>query len=291
MKRMVVICVFIGFSCLKAQDGKKTAFDNYGLYGSTVYTDLKTAIGIEKNVIKLNLSYTPVDLKLWPKISKLKDLQALNLQSVSVSEWPADFSQLYNLVYLASYNNEFKTFPPKIGMLSSLMYLEFFNAKIDSIPAEIAYLKKLKTFKFSSSNDTLKLPKSLKYMKSLNDFIIESVILDSLPIAAFSIPSVKTLVLANSNVQAIPENLDKLRNLEVLDLSFNKLSVLPRDIYKCQKLFFLSLKKNNISKIPDTICHLKNLTCLDLRENPICTDKDAMEALRILLPGCKILCQ
>ena len=289
MKRILTIGALISFSVLHSQEQKKTAFDNYGIYGATVYTDLKTAIDIEKNVIKLNLSYTPADPKLWPKISKLKDLQVLNLQSVSVSQWPEDFYQLNNLVYLASFNNEFKTFPPKIGLFTNLMYLEFFNAKIDSVPAEIAYLKKLKTFKFSSSNDTLKLPKSLQYMKNLNDFIIESVILDSMPAAAFTLPAVKTLVLANSNVQAIPENLDKLGNLEVLDLSFNKLSVLPRSIYKCPKLFYLSLKKNNISKIPDTICQLRNLTRLDLRENPICVDKDAIEELKILLPGCKIL--
>src|ERR1700751_3264989 len=196
MKKLFFTYVFLSFISVKAQEAKKTPFDNYGPFGATVYTDLKTAVGIEKNVVKLNLSYTPVDPKLWQKIGKLKDLQALNLQSVSLTQWPADFSQLNNLVYLGSYNNEFKTMPDKFGMLSNLMYLEFFGSKIDSIPSEIAYLKRLKTFKFSSSNDTLKLPKSLKYMKSVSEFIIESAILDSLPKPAFSLPSVKTLVIA-----------------------------------------------------------------------------------------------
>jgi Leucine-rich repeat (LRR) protein len=74
-------------------------------------------------------------------------------------------------------------------------------------------------------------------------------------------------------------------------LNFNKLSIVPRDIYKCKNLYYLSLKHNNISKIPDTICLLTNLTRLDLRENPICGDKDAIEELKILLPGCQILYQ
>ena len=126
MKKLLFIYLFFGFAVLNAQDAKKTPFDNYGQFGATVYTNLKTAIGIEKNVQKLNLSYTPVDPKLWLKVPKLKDLQALNLQSVSLSQWPADFSQLSNLVYLASFNNEFTTFPDKFGMLSNLMYLEFF---------------------------------------------------------------------------------------------------------------------------------------------------------------------
>ena len=105
MKRILIICVFATFA-LHAQE-KKTPFDTYGPFGATVYTDLKIALGIETNVTKLNLSYTPADPKLWLKISKLKDLQALNLQTISVSEWPADFNQLSNLVYLGSFNNEF----------------------------------------------------------------------------------------------------------------------------------------------------------------------------------------
>lgn len=277
-------------ACLFAQDDpKKTPFDNYGPFGAFVYTDLKDALKDEMQVYKMNLEYKPVDPKLWPKITKLKNLQVLNLQSISANSWPPDFTSLYNLVYLASYNNEFKTFPEKLGMLGNLMYLEIINSKIDSIPAGIAYLKRLKTFKFSSNSDTLRLPHSMKYMKSLNEFIVESAVLDSMPSPVFSVSTLKTLVLANCSVQAMPDHLDKMSNLEVLVLDFNKLNAIPRDIYKCKNLFYLSLKKNQLTKIPDTICHLKNLTTLDLRENPIAFDKDAIEELRILLPGCKIL--
>jgi len=290
MKKLVITYLLLSFSSIIiAQEEKKPAYANYGPFEAPVDKDLKEALKVENNIVKIDLSYTPVDPKLWMKIAKLKDLQVLNLQSVSLTFWPADFTQLTNLVFLASYNNEFRFFPDKLGMLSNLMYLEVVNSRIDSIPSEIAYLKRLKVFKFTSRNDTLKLPHSLKYMKSLSEFIIESAILDSMPKAAFSIPTVKTLVLADCQIQAMPEHLDKLSNLEVLDVSFNKLSALPREIYKCKKLFYLSLKKNNISKIPDTICQLTNLTRLDLRENPICADKDAIAELQILLPGCKIL--
>jgi Leucine-rich repeat (LRR) protein len=102
----------------------------------------------------------------------------------------------------------------------------------------------------------------------------------------FAIAPLKSLILINCNIYALPEKLDKLPNLEVLALDFNKLSTLPRDIYKCKNLYLLSLRKNNLTKIPDTICQLKNLTKLDLRDNPL--SKDAVEELRILLPGCQI---
>lgn len=292
MFRKHLFCLFflLATCSFKAQDDpKKTPFNNYGPYGAFVYNDLKEALKDEMKVYKMDLSYKPVDLKLWPKITKLKNLQALHLQSVSLNAWPPDFTSLYNLVYLASYNNEFTHFPDKMGALSNLMYLEIINSRIDSIPAEIGYLKRLKTFKFSSKDDTLKLPKSLKYMKSLTEFIVESAIMDSMPGPVFRVPSLKTLVLANCRIQAMPEWMDKMSNLEVLVLDFNKLKAVPRDIYKCNKLFYLSLKNNNISRIPDTICHLTNLTTLDLRDNPIASDKLAIEELKVLLPGCKIL--
>lgn len=282
-----IVLMLLLLGKLNAQEPIKTAFDKYGPYGSPVYIDLKAALKDEKSVYKLNLSYQPVDVKLWPKLPLLTNLQALQLQSVSVNQWPADFSKLINLVYLGSYNNEFTSFPKDFKQLGGLMYLELHNTKIDSIPQDIAYLQRLKTFKFSGTNDTLKLPKSLKYLKALNDLIIESAILDSMPKPLFNIASLKLLVVVNCGIQAIPENLDKLSNLEVLVLDFNKLSAIPRDIYKCKNLYALSLKNNNISKIPDTICQLKNLTKLDLRDNPI--SKDDIEILKILLPGCQII--
>lgn len=284
-----LVLLLLGVYARAQPDPKKTPFDNYGPFGAYVYTDLKEALRDEKQVYKLDMSYKPVDPKLWPKITQLKNLQALNLQSASVSDWPPDFTSLYNLVYLGSYNNEFTRFPDKFGALSNLMYLEFVNSRIDSVPADIAYLKKLKTFKFSSLGDTLRLPNTLKYMKSLSEVIIESAPIDSMPRAIFEVPSLKTLVLANCSIQALPDTLDNQRNLEVLVLDFNKVQTLPRQIYKCDKLFYLSLKKTQVVKLPDTICHLKNLATLDLRETPIATDKWAIEELKILLPGCRIL--
>src|ERR1700761_9723187 len=155
MKNVFCIILIMCLARTIAQNEIKTPFDKYGPYGAQVYTDFKIAIKDEQSVYKLNLSYQPVDLKLWPKISKLKNLQALQLQSVSVSQWPDDFSSLVNLVYLGSYNNEFTVFPKDLKNLGGLMYLEFYNSKIDSIPKEIAYLQRLKTFKFSGNNDTL----------------------------------------------------------------------------------------------------------------------------------------
>src|ERR1700739_3012793 len=100
MRKIVapLLCMFF-FCSLIAQDEIKNPYDKYGPYGATVYTDLKLALKEVKPVYKIALAYQPVDLKVWPKLSTLKDLQVLHLQSCSVNQWPVDFSNLFNLVY------------------------------------------------------------------------------------------------------------------------------------------------------------------------------------------------
>ena len=162
MHKLILIFLLLSLLC-RAQQNE---FEKYGPFGSQVHTDLKVALEIEKNVYKMDLSYKKLDPKLYAKLSKLKDLQALKLSGNEISTYPPKFGDLYNLIYFASYNNEFKSFPPDLKKFGNLNYLEFFGSKIDSIPSEIAYLSRLKTLKISSTNDTLKLPTTLKYLKN-----------------------------------------------------------------------------------------------------------------------------
>lgn len=267
-------------------NSQQNEFDKYGPFGSQVFTDLKVALEVERNVYKMDLSYKKLDPKLYAKLGKLKDLQALKLSSNEINTFPPGFGDLYNLLYFASYNNEFNSFPSDLKKLGNLNYLEFFGSKIDSIPADIAYLSKLKTLKISSTNDTLKIPTTLKYLKNLKDVTIESCILDSFPKEIFKIPNLNYLNLTNTNIFYITKHFERFINLEVLILDANQLQSLPFTIYKAKKLRFLSVKNNHLQKMPDTICQLENLTVLDVRGNGF--SKEYIEELKALLPGCEI---
>jgi len=261
-------------------------FDKYGVMGSKVYTDLKVALDVEKNVYKMDLSYQKLEPKYYNKLGKLKDLQALKLSGNEVSTYPPNFSELYNLMYFASYNNAFATFPPDLKKLANLNYLELFGTKIDTVPADIAYLSKLKTFKISSTNDTLKLPTTFRYLKGLTDLTIENCVLDSFPKEAFKAPSLRYLNLTNVNMFYLTRHFERFGQLEVLVLDANHLADIPRDIYKAKNLRLLSLKNNKLDKLPDTICLLENLALLDIRGNNF--SKNEIEVLKALLPGCEI---
>lgn len=280
MQKLLVLILFIS-CCCKAQN----EFDKYGPFGSQVFTDLKLALDVEKNVYKMDLSYQKLEPKQYAKLGKLKDLQALKMSGNEVNTFPPGFGDLSNLVYFATYNNEFTEFP-EFKKLGNLNYLEFFGAKIDSIPCQIAYLAKLKTFKFSSSNDTLKLPPTLKFLRSLKELTIENCVLDSFPKDVFRIPNLSYLNLTNANVFFISKHFERLPDLEVLVLDGNKLNTLPVEIYMAKKLRLLSVKNNFLKKLPDSIAQMESLTLLDVRGNNF--PKEYIEELKALLPGCEI---
>jgi Leucine-rich repeat (LRR) protein len=263
-----------------------TPFEKYGPYGAQTYKDLKSALKVSSDVYRMDLSYQTVEPKLFNKIGKLKHLQALQLSSNGLEQFPPDFSKLSSLMYFASINNNFSAFPKNMHGLHNLTYLELFGCKIDSIPNEIAALNSLKVLHIGNIEDTLRISNQLKRLSLLQEIAFESVVLDSCPKQIFRVPGAKYISVSNSRVQALPE-MDRTPELEVLILDFNQIREIPRSIYKCNKLIHLSLKNNKITKIPDTICLLTKLTQLDLRGNKI--SKDDLDELAILLPGCKIL--
>jgi len=110
MHKYIIIIFLYSFSFY----GQQNEFDKYGPFGSQVFTDLKTALDIEKNVYKMDLSYKKLDPKLFLKLGKLKDLQALRLSGNEINTYPPNFGDLTNLIYFSSYNNEFTSFPPDI---------------------------------------------------------------------------------------------------------------------------------------------------------------------------------
>lgn len=287
MRGLITIFYFCSLWCAAQERGiPQNEFEKYGPFGSKVYTDLKTALDIQKNVYKMDLSYQKLDPKLYAKIGKLKDLQALKLSSNEVKTYPPNFGELSNLIYFASYNNEFGSFLPELKSLYNLNYIEFFGAKFDSIPSQIAYLNRLKTLKISSTNDSLCLPTTLKYIKSLKDLTIENCILDSFPKEVFKIPNLSYLNLTNVNLFRVTKHFERMSSLEVLILDANKLNELPYQIYMAKSLRLLSVKNNLLKKLPDSISQLENLTLLDVRGNNF--PKEYIEELKALLPGCEI---
>ncbi|MBL7910944.1 MAG: leucine-rich repeat domain-containing protein [Bacteroidia bacterium] len=281
LKAKIILLCFVSLHLFSQKE-----FDKYGPAGCVVYTDLKEALKIETRVYKLDLTYKKIEPKLYEKLYKLKDLQALKLGSNELTDYPKNFDALTNLVYFASYNNKLTSFPPNLRPFALLYYLELQHTKIDSIPAQIAFLNKLQSFKFGNTDDTLSLPTTLNFLKNLKDVSIENCVMDSFPKQLFRITTLNFLNLSNTNTHYLTRHFERFQNLEVLIIENNPLATIPFEIYKAQKLRLISLRGNKLTKLPDSISQLENLTLLDLRGNPM--DKEEIEKLKILLPGCEI---
>ncbi len=279
------LIILICFICNQSFGQKE--FEKYGPFGCETYTDLKLALKIEKKIYKLDLSYKKIEPKLYEKIHKLSDLQALKLSTNEVTDYPKNLDALTNLIYFASYNNKLTTFPPNLKPFFNLQYLELQHTKIDSIPAQIAYLNKLQSFKFGNTDDTIHLPTTLKFLKNLKDVSIENCVMDSFPKQLFKATTLNFLSLLNTNTYYLTKHFERFQNLEVLIIENNPLATLPFDIYKARKLRIISLRNNKLTTIPESISALENLTLLDLRGNSI--NKERLDELKILLPGCEIL--
>lgn len=283
MRKLLLTC---SAAVLFFTSGAQNEFDKYGPFGSTVYKDLQTALRINKGVYKMDLSYQKLDQRTYNKLSSLTDLQALKLSGNGVTDYPENFQALFNLMYFASYNNKFSRFLPDLKAYRNLHYLELQHTTIDSIPAAIAYLSRLKSFKFGNTDDTLRLPATLHFLKNLEDITIENCIMDSLPGKLFRIPSLTYLNLSNTNTYYLSKHFERVKNLEVLVVENNHLTSIPFEIYKATKLRLISFRGNKLSKLPTSISQLEHLTVLDLRGNNFTPEQ--IDELRVLLPGCDV---
>jgi leucine-rich repeat protein SHOC2 len=282
LKKLYTITALLVCSFLFSQK----EFEKYGPMGAQVWVDLKEALKVEKGVYKMDLSYKKLDPKLFEKLGSLKDLQALKLSGNEIKDYPKSFADLSNLVYFATYNNQFRKFPPELKRYYNLTHLELSHTKIDSIPCEIAYLARLKTLKFTDSDTILCLPETFKYMKSLKELQIENCIMDSFPKQIFRLPSLTFLYLSNTNTYHLTIHFERMQSLEVLILESNPIEEISSNIYLAKNLRFISLRNNKLTKLPGTISQLDNLAVLDLRGNPM--SFETVDEIRALLPGCEV---
>lgn len=264
---------------------QQSMFNMYGPFNAEVYKDLKPALKIPNQVYKLDLSYQTIEPKLFNKIGTLSNLMNLQLNSNNITALPESFCNLHNLVYFSSLNNPLK-WTCSFFNFPNLQYLEIGNANIDSIPASIIACQYLKTIKIYSNADTLSISSKIKYLKKLTEIVIENTVLDSCPKILFKNPSIKTLVLNQTNTWYLPNTFHLSENLEVLAIENNPLQSIPWNIYQLKNLRILSLRNTKITKLPDSISELKNLEYLDIRGTPI--SKDDIEILKALLYGVDI---
>jgi len=95
-----------------------------------------------------------------------------------------------------------------------------------------------------------------------------------------TIVKLKGIVLRNDiDLEEIPKNLFKLKNLKELNMEFNKISSISPLIQELTELEILNLRNNYIKELPDELYTLKKLRVLNLYRNQIKTLSPAIGQL------------
>lgn len=259
------------------------------------------------NLKVLHLSNSGLSGPIPDKIDQLAQLQTLYLSNNDLSmagAIPEEFAQLDNLQTLDLQNCKLQPTSVTVGLsgLSNLYSLNLSNnptlistGDFTNLLTNMPNLQRL----FLRNNNIQKLSGDLTNLPLINyldlsnnnfsDIMRLAEIVDSIK----SITSLKTLLLMNCNINALPLAVQDLMSVEALYLNNNlldpgqcevlgemaalknlyisacNLSTLPQNLINSNTLQVLNAANNNLSIVPEMIKDIPNLEDLDLTNNGI----------------------
>nr|XP_019703174.1 putative disease resistance protein RGA3 isoform X1 [Elaeis guineensis]XP_029118037.1 putative disease resistance protein RGA3 isoform X1 [Elaeis guineensis]XP_029118038.1 putative disease resistance protein RGA3 isoform X1 [Elaeis guineensis]XP_029118039.1 putative disease resistance protein RGA3 isoform X1 [Elaeis guineensis]XP_029118040.1 putative disease resistance protein RGA3 isoform X1 [Elaeis guineensis] len=259
--------------------------------------ELPEGIGNLCNLRYMDISWCPQITTLPASITRLYNLQTLNLRACHMlEELPDGIGNLCNLRYMdiSSYI-KITTLPTSITRLSSLQTLNLFDCrmlielpegignlcnlrymdisrcpKITTLPTSITRLSSLQTLNLSSCWMLEELPEGIGNLCNLRYMdISECSKITMLPTSIIRLSSLQTLNLFNCRMlEELPEGIGNLCNLRYMDISWcERVTMLPTSITRLSSLQTLNLSYCRMLKeLPEGIANLCNLRHLDITE-------------------------
>jgi Leucine-rich repeat (LRR) protein len=220
----ILLFFFLSFTLLLNAQEEHDAFDKYGPPGM-VYTNLKDALVDVNIAYKVKIEDQVIDPKLLPKLGKLSQVQALQLTSNGLTQLPAEFKDLTNLLYFACIGNAITSLPKDFRNLENLTELHLHSTKLDSLPWDIAYLGRLKVLEMqNNSAGTFYFPNSIGYLSHLNTMLLFNTKLDTLPASFGEFKRLKNLTFVMCGITKIPKTIGNISSLEQLVLDNNQIT-------------------------------------------------------------------
>jgi Leucine-rich repeat (LRR) protein len=253
---------------------------NNGLAQVTIYESYKDALKNVKDAYKLSSENEAIG-KNAAKLSKLINLQLLNLRNNGITSIPADWSLLANMYIMVSKKNPIQYLDPYFIANTNLLYLELCDTKLDSLPREIELLNRLELLRIiGNETDSLRISDSIKRIVNLKEIVIADANLYKFPSFICRSRKIESVTLINCKIDSIPEEVQWMENLKVLNLQGNTIKKVPGWMRNCKKLEVLVLKNNKIDNFSEWIAVMPNLQFLDISENQL-TLPD-LDVLRII---------
>lgn len=246
--------------------GRLTKVTNLFLVGNCLET-LPDAIGELANLQSLNLTGNRIH-SLPPTFAKLTKIRALSLSSNSLNVVPNALKRLPALHLLALADNPFHetiVFPESWSSLKSLLIC---GCNQRTVSPTIANLKGLEML--SMARNKMHVLPQLKALGRLKSLVISENPIGALPMQLINLRCLEILKCNDCGLRQIPEWLGgQLKTLGRLEMNNNHLMELPLSIGRFQELSTLSLNGNQLTHVPKALAGCQKLIFLDVSNNQI----------------------
>ena len=232
-----------------------------------------------KDLRMLDISGNPnINLEdTFQKISLLKNLQILTLDSLELIRLPEEIRELSNLKQLSLAHNPELDLNHTIDLIDGLP-IDFLNLKgnyIEKLPQNIIELISIKDLNLSFNKLTGdknfellgKLPNLYSLWLDHND-------IDTLSNAIGKLNQVRFLYLDHNNLKTLPSQMSGMKKVWVVHAGYNSFEELPEVFTKMRSLFMVHINNNSINHIPESYETKKYpLAGLILDNNPLFEDE------------------
>lgn len=271
MKKFVIIFLLIAntglFAQVKFDSEDPYWLNNNGLAQVTIFESYKDALKKFKEAYKLSAINEAIG-KNAPKLSKLINLQLMNLENNQITSIPAEWAALSNMYIMVSKKNPIQYIAPEFVANTNLLYMELRDTKLDSLPREIQLMGRLELLRMmNNETDTLRISDSIKRIVNLKEIFIADANLYHFPSFICRSRKIESVSLINCKIDSIPIEVQWMENLKVLILEGNNIKEVPSWMKNCKKLEVLVLKNNKIDNFSEWLAVMPNLQFLDISEN------------------------
>lgn len=216
------------------------------------------AIGSLELLQSLNLSYNKIE-SVPNSIGDLGELRILHLGVNYITVVPNSIGQLQKLEQF-SIGGHFDHLPDSIGNLAQLQQMIIRSDKLSEIPKCFCNLSELQSLTCEAplrrfSND-------LDKLKSLKTLVIQNTFLESMPNDLFAMPWLHTLRITQAPIKRIPDEISGMTNLARLDLAGTQIAELPRSLLLLENLRFLNVSSTKIETLPEWLSEMKSLSSI-----------------------------
>lgn len=223
-------------------------------------------IGHLTKLMNLDLSYNKLET-LPAKFFSLLELRNLNLKYNILKKLDTGITDLIMLNYLDLSHNNLTALPIGIGYLVRLIMLDVSHNLLKNLPPDIMSMRALQRLN-ASFNQLEELP-SLGELRKIETIMFQGNQLTSFPDVSGCI-ALKELHLSDNNITDINMlHLEEVRQLKTLMLENNNIKAIPEGIIQLINLEYLALSNNNISLIPVCIGIMPNLKKFSIEDNNI----------------------